>query len=172
MRDSGQLENPSPAQPKDEDAGRPEDSSPGAAKGCGVRGNPKTHNKPSRKMQGKRQLGTFIKRLNGTMHDPMSYQITRRTPETFQPLALPRVNSQFIGSCIGLSAFRSDCRLPRRLNHPARPGLRLRVAPYPASFGLAGDQYSGCPSSWPFGCAGDRNSSFPESRILPRCVGY
>jgi len=25
-------------------------------------------------MQGKRQLGTFIKRLNGTMHDPMSYQ--------------------------------------------------------------------------------------------------
>jgi hypothetical protein len=28
-------------------------------------------------MEGKRQLGTGIKRLNGTMHDPMSYQITR-----------------------------------------------------------------------------------------------
>jgi hypothetical protein len=25
-------------------------------------------------MEGKRQLGTGIKRLNGTMHDPMSYR--------------------------------------------------------------------------------------------------
>jgi len=38
-------------------------------------------------MLGKRQLGTFIKRLNGTMHDPMSYQITRRTPEAARFLA-------------------------------------------------------------------------------------
>jgi len=44
MRNSGQLEDPSPAQPKDEDTGQPEDSSPGAAKGCGVRGNPETQN--------------------------------------------------------------------------------------------------------------------------------
>jgi len=37
--------------------------------------------------------------------------------------------------------------LPRTLQLPARPTTRLRVAPYPASFGRAGDESSSCPES-------------------------
>jgi len=44
MRNSGQLEGPLPAQPKDEKAGQPAESSHGAAKECEVRGNPETQN--------------------------------------------------------------------------------------------------------------------------------
>jgi hypothetical protein len=37
--------------------------------------------------------------------------------------------------------------LPRTLHLPSRPTTRLRVAPYPASFGRAGDEAPGCPDS-------------------------
>ena len=37
--------------------------------------------------------------------------------------------------------------MPRILHLPAWPTTRLRVAPYPASFGRAGDESSGCPES-------------------------
>jgi hypothetical protein len=57
IRDSGKLEYRSPAQPKGQDEGQPEDWSPGKVKGRGVRGNPETQSWLSGKMKEKGQPG-------------------------------------------------------------------------------------------------------------------
>jgi len=56
--------------------------------------------------------------------------------------------------------------LPRLLHPPAPPGLRLRVAPYPAPF-LLSRRPNPQVAPWlrPFGCAGDVRPSYPELRM-------
>jgi len=66
--------------------------------------------------------------------------------------------------------------LPRLLHLPAQPGLRLRVAPYPAPFLLCRrPNPQVAPRLRAFGCAGDGCSSCPELRIpsaLPVSVRF
>jgi len=67
--------------------GNPQNRRPARPRDAGYGATRRRKTSQAGRCKEKRQLGTFIKRLNGTMHDPMSYQITRRTPEAARLLA-------------------------------------------------------------------------------------
>jgi hypothetical protein len=84
---SRQLENPSPARPKDRGSGATRGSGHPAQPRARSTGQPGDAQLAKPEDAGAGETRNQHERLNGTMHDPMSYQDTRRAPEAARSLA-------------------------------------------------------------------------------------